>query len=531
MVEEVNIDPVTRIEGHHGVRLKVEDGEVTNAWTKALMFRGFERIVVDRDPRDAPILLQRICGVCHNDHRLTSLLALEDAAGTQIPAAGKLLRNIVGALQYTYDHAVWAYALTGPDYCDKFHDTGLVRFNPITSDGVKEAVHAQRRLHQAMAEIGGKAPHIMTPIPGGITIKADFDVLAKLISIVRDVKKWVFGIGIGKSALKHTANIASSIIKDVKQKYKAGEPIIPPENSKIGNGVYDLVSLLVIMAVMGVADLGKREPRLLTYGTFREAGGEKYFPAGFYDGNKMNSLDVQKISEDVAHSWYSEKAGGEYVGDADIHDMDPNYGKEDAYSWGKAPRYGGKPVEVGPLARMVAKGLRDGWGLGDPLDLRKKLAGGRTASNALARNIARIQEEILLVDYLENKLLQLKNNLEKTTVSNFNTPNNAKGIGLREAPRGAVGHWITIRDGKTDNYQVIAPTTWNISPRDSKNNRGPIEQALLSTPVKDTDNPWNIIRTIHSFDPCLACTVQVFDGDSWTERTTSTPHLQNRDRS
>lgn len=519
---EVVIDPVTRLEGHHGVRLNVENGAVKEAKALATMFRGFERIVINRDIRDAPILLQRICGVCHNDHRLASLFAIENAAGLTnewghgLPDAALLLRNIIAALQYVFDHPVWAYALTGPDYCDTLFKTGLVRFDPLVGQGVKEAVEAQRRLHQAMAYIGGKVPHIMTPIPGGVTMEIDKKVIARLISIVLDVKKWAIGVGLKETAIEHTADVAGYIIDDVSKKLEKGEKVIPPNDPEIGRGLYDLVSLILVMANKGIGDMGKRTPTMLAYGFLTDTDGKLFFPSGFFNGSDLEKFDYRKISEDVKHSYYSDEAGGEYVGTEDTRKLIPEYGKAGAYTWAKAPRYAGKPAEVGPLARMVAKGFRDGWGVGDPLDLRKKLAGGRAASNALARNIARIQEELVMIDYLESLLLQLTEYAGKKVYVEYPDNVTGEGVGMREAPRGALGHWMRAKDGKVENYQVIAPTTWNVSPRDSNGTPGPLEEALVGTPITK-DDQWEVIRVIHSFDLCLACTVHVFtkDGRKW----------------
>ena len=517
---EVVIDPVTRIEGHHGVKLKVEDGVVRDAYSLATMFRGFERIVIGRDPKDAPILLQRICGVCHNDHRLASLFAIENAAGLTnewgagLPEAAILLRNVIATLQFVFDHPVWAYALTGPDYCDAIHKTGLVRFDPIVGKGVKEAVLAQKRLHQAMAYIGGKVPHIMTPIPGGVSLEIDANVISKLISIVLDVKKWAIGVGLGKTSLEHAADVAGYIIDDVSKKLEKGV-VEPPNDPEIGRGLYDLVSLILVMAELGLKDMGERTPTMLAYGFLADPNGELFFPSGFFNGSELEKFDYKNIGEDVKYSYYVDEAGGSYVGDEDTRKLIPKYGKQNAYTWAKAPRYKGVPAEVGPLPRMVAKGYRDGWEVGDPLDLRKNLAGGRTASNALARNIARIQEELVLIDYLESLLLELKDYAGKKAYVKYEI-NDGDGVGLREAPRGALGHWVKIRGGVIQNYQVIAPTTWNVSPRDSKDQMGPLEEALIGTPISEEDQ-WDVIRVVHSFDLCLACTVHVYsEKSSWT---------------
>ncbi len=514
---EITIDPVTRLEGHHGVKIIVENGVITDAKAMALMFRGFERILVGRDPRDAPILSQRICGVCHNDHRLASLFAIENAAGISdewnrasesLPPPAVALRNLTAALQFVYDHAIWVYVLGGVDFSDQAAKTGITRLNPIVGKGVKEAVYAQRRLHQAMAYIGGKVPHIMTPCPGGYTNEVDAKIISQVLSIVLDVKKWAVGVGAGDPSTTNGEWVLDEVLRQYEQIKNGKRDSFEPKEG-MGNALFDFLSLIVVASELGTNDIGVWEnSKMLAYGFLPDPDtGELFFPPGYFNGTGVVDFDYKKISEVVTYSWYKDETQTDYVGnDAP---PEPFYGKPNAYSWGKAPRYDGMPAEVGPLPRLVAMYFKKSKELGDPLGLRKTFCGSPTVSTALSRIIARIQEELIMIDYLENLLLNLAEYSGKSAVV-YPKDFTGEGVGLREAPRGALGHWVKIRNGKIHNYQVIAPTTWNVSPRDSKGQLGPLENALVGTPVSDLNKPWEVIRVIHSFDLCLACTVHVF---------------------
>lgn len=512
---EITIDPVTRLEGHHGVKINVDGGVVTDAKALALMFRGFERLLVGRDIRDAPIITQRICGVCHNDHRLASLMAIENAAGIAdewnvgIPPAAMAYRNLVAALQYVYDHPVWVYVLAGPDFSDSPHGTGLTRLNPILGKGVKEAVWAQRELHKAMAIIGGKVPHMMTPAPGGMTLEIDEKVITQLVGKIADVKKWAVGVGIGQPAATNAEYVLDEVLRQLED-IKAGKRDEFEPKEGMGNALFDMLAMIAVAHDMGLNEQGVWEDsKMLAYGFLPDPeSGELYFPGGFYNGSELENLDYRRISEDTTYAWYKDETQTGYVG-TDLP-PEPYYGKPNAYTWGKAPRYDGWPAEVGPLPRLVAMYFKKSKELGDPLGLRKTFCGSPTVSTALSRMIARIQEELIMIDYLENLLLQLKDYAGKKTAIEFPKDVTGEGVGLREAPRGALGHWVVAEKGKIKRYQAVVPTTWNVSPMDSKGQHGPLESALIGTTVSDPSNPWEVIRVIHSFDLCLACTVHVF---------------------
>ncbi len=509
---KLTIDPITRIEGHLGLEVDVEDEKVTSAHTHGTMFRGFERIVVGRDPRDAPIILQRICGVCHTEHRLASLRAIEDAANVtdDIPYQGKLLRNILEAITYIYSHAAHLYALAGTDYSDSVAKTGLTRLNFLTGKGYMEAIKAQRTLHECLALLGGKAPHSMTACPGGVTLQPDAELITRVATRVLEVKKWAVGttLNADDDAATHAPAVLENVLAE------AEEGVWKGPDPELGNALYDLISMLGVSKLVFKADeLGIGPERYVAMGVFDKPDGGSYLPAGFYNGTSVEAFDEKNIVEDVKHSWYTEASGGMYVGDAPS--AEPQYGKDGAYSWGKSPRYKGVSAEVGPLARLVVGGL-------DPLDLRKTLGGSATVGSTLNRNLARTQEILWLIDNLERWLLEIEPG--KKTAIDYKIPTSGKGVGLWEAPRGALSHWIAIEGGKTKNYQVIAPTTWNVRPRDNDGNPGPLEECLTNVPVPSEEvsthfisdasmDPLYILQATRSFDLCLACTVSMVAPD------------------
>ncbi len=475
---KIEIDPVTRIEGHLSVTVNVENGKVTEAYTHSTMFRGVEIFLVGRDPRDAPHFTQRVCGVCFEVHRLTSLRAIEDAAGLTIPDGARKLRNIYQGIFHLWNHAVHLYALAGPDYSDAVAKTGLKRLDPLAGKGYLEAVVNQRKLLQAFAVIGGKAPHPLTPVPGGFSNAPSVEKIMQMKTMILEVSSW----------LGATENVPAVIDNVVNGKF----------DPELGSGLHDIVGLLLAAKEAGADTWGLGPGRFYAHGFYDLPDGGLFFPRGTFDGGKINPLDEKNVVEHVTRSWYSDESGGMYVGDAPP--PEPKYGKSGAYSWAKAPRYEGKSMEVGPLARMIMKES-------DPFDLRKALTGGSTKSSTLGRLIARAQEALLIRDALVTWLDELVPG--EKVYTNYEIPDSGFGVGLWEATRGSIGHWVNVKNKKIDRYQIITPTAWNLGPRDNKGQPSPMEQALVGVPVPDIKNPINVLRTIRSFDPCLACTVHI----------------------
>ncbi len=478
MVTEIKIDPVTRIEGHLGITVQVENGKVIDAQSNCTMFRGFETILLGRDPRDAPVLAQRICGVCHETHRITGVRALENAAGISVTDGARKIRNLIEAVTTLYSHALWFYALGGPDYSDAVTGNGLKRLDPITGQGYKEAVANQRKLHEVLSILGGKVPHHMTDIHGGITHQPSAEKISQMKTRILDVSVWMGA----------TANLPAVLGDKL-----AGRP---NDYSK-GYVLNDVVDWAVYAKSVGADTWGIGYQKYIAFGAYDMPDGSLFEPRGVWDGIKVIPMDESKVTEHVKYSWYTDDSGGV---PRNAPTLKVNTDKPGAYSWAKSPRYGTMAVEGGPLARMVIAGF-------DPADLRKNLGGGVAKASTFNRSIARMQEALILRD----KILEWLDGLvpgEKTYTS-FTVPTDAFGVGLWEAPRGAVGHWVEIKTSKISRYQIISGTTWNASPRDDSGQRGAIEEALIGVPVPDVTKPVNVVRTIRSFDPCLACTVHV----------------------
>lgn len=477
---EIKIDPITRIEGHLGVKVMVEEGKVVDAYCEGTMFRGLENILVGRDPRDAPVLTQRICGVCHQSHRIAGTRALEDAAGIEVTDAARVTRNLIEAITTLYSHALWFYVLGAPDYSDAVTKSGLKRLDPITGAGYREAVENQRLLHEALAILGGKVPHQMTYIHGGLTYVPSVEQIVRILTRVAPVSEWV----------GRTSDLPA-VLED-----KLGGK--PNDYSK-GYVLNDVVDLAVAALKEKAETWGGGHGKYISYGCYDMQNGF-FEPGGVWDGSKVIPMEEKVITEYVKYSWYTPESGG--MATRDAPPPKPDKEKAGAYTWAKGTRYGGLPTEGGPLARLAIMGL-------DPFNLRKDLGGGAAKASVFNRTIARMQEALVLRDKIVEWLDELKGLANKPTWVDFKVPDEALGVGLWEAPRGPVGHWTKIKGGKIERYQVIAGTSWNACPRDDNGVRGPMEEALINVPVPDVKNPLNVVRTIRSYDPCLACTVHV----------------------
>lgn len=503
MAEKISIDPITRIEGHLAVSVEVAQGAVSQAHCKGEMFRGFETILKGRDPLDAQQITQRICGVCPVSHGMASVLAQDQAYGVTPPENGRLMRNLILGANYIQSHIIHFYHLSAVDFVDlaaieryngtdaelaafkswvlsqKFSSAAypaapfLPRYEGQYLEGTDANVTAvkhyleglkMRALAQKMAAVfAGKMPHVSALVPGGVTEHATAGKIAAYADMLTKLQSF----------------IDHSYLPDV---------------------------FAVAGAFSEYFDLGKGCGNFLAYGAFPESDDHDrlFLPSGVIVDGRLTDLDVGRISEDVGHSYYKSPSG---LAPTEGR-TDPAPGKSQAYSWLKAPRYSGLVMEVGPLARILTAFYRDK----DPNV--KKLVGllwhklGRTPDDlvsAMGRHAARAIECKLVADRCAEWLAQLKPG--KPTCTDFEIPKNARGVGLCEAPRGALGHWLAIENHKIERYQCVVPTTWNCSPRDDKGVPGAVEQALVGTPVADGANPIEAARVVRSFDPCIACAV------------------------
>jgi hydrogenase large subunit len=505
MAKKIVIDPITRIEGHLKIEVEIENGKVVDARSCGEMFRGFEVILKGRNPLDAQQITQRICGVCPSAHAQASSLNLDDAFGVKPPDNGRLVRNLMLGANYLQSHILHFYHLAALDYVDitailkyKGKDPKLNKLKAWAETEIKsgrrsflapfmpryvgdyimdpdiniqaishylEALDARRKAHEMLCVFGGRMPHELGIMPGGATESPTID---KIIAY-----KWRIG--------ELQSFVDNVYIPDVITVAKAY-----PDYFKIGKGCGNL----------------------LAYGGFEEdrVGKKKLLSSGTYIDGRLKGFRPAKIAEYLGHSRYS-SASGKHPAQAETT---PQADKKDAYSWIKSPRYDGKVLEVGPLARMVINHLQGKNAKVSGLvtdTLRELNASVSALFSVLGRHAARALECKVVADRCAEWVTQL--DPQKPVHNKFKIPDKGKGMGLTEAPRGALGHWITIEDKKIKSYQCVVPTTWNAGPRDDRGQRGPIEQALIGTPVADPDNPIEAVRVVRSFDPCLACAIHL----------------------
>jgi len=463
---KIAIDPVSRIEGHLKAEVEVAGGKVVDARLSGGMYRGFEQILIGRDPRDATQITQRICGVCPTAHATASALALDDAFGVELTDNGRIARNLILGANYLQSHILHFYHLAALDYCNgpdtapfipryAKNDMRLPKeINDVAVGQYLEALEIRKICHEMVALLGGKMPHVQGIVVGGSTEIPTREALDAYAVRFKKVRQFV-------------------LEKYVPLVYLLAGPY--GDLLKTGVGHRNLVS-------WGVFPLDNKGNTLLK--------------SGVYTDGKDYEVDPALIREYVKYSWFDDTTTGLNPREGKTL---PNPNKPGAYSFIKAPRYNGKPHEGGPLARM--------WATNPELsDTGRKELGvtrlrdiGDACFSILGRHVARAEETVLVAAAVEEWLSQAQPG--KETFVPAPIPDSAEGLGMTEAPRGALLHYIDIKDQKIANYQVTSATIWNANPRDDMGQRGPIEEALIGVPVPDVENPVNVGRLIRAFDP------------------------------
>jgi len=454
------IDPVTRIEGHLKIEIEIDTvrgvQQVVTAQASGNLFRGFEKVLVGRDPRDSQHITARICGVCPVAHGMAAVLTLDAAFGVHVPTNARLMRNLVNGANFLDSHILHFYLLSLPDFIDGPDMQPWIptwRVDKRFSAGQNQkflghylqAIVMRRKAHEMGALFGGRIPHPPAYIVGGFTATPRQERIDAFKTYLSDIIPFIRNV----------------YIPDVEE--LAG---MYPDYFSIGVG----------------------HGNLLAYGVFEmdDDGSTRLLQRGFKpaNGSVQLGLDANLIKEHVIHSWYDNAANNLNPANGETEAVKP---KEGAYSWLKAPRYNNQSCEVGPLARMTINGeYTNGVSLMD-------------------RHLARAREALKIAEAMQEWIDQI--NPDEPVYTPSEIPVTATAHGLTEAPRGALGHWLRIENSKIARYQVISPTTWNASPRDTSGVPGPIEQALLAAPVQNADEPIEAMRIIHSFDPCLDCAV------------------------
>ncbi len=565
MAERIVIDPITRIEGHLRVEIEVKDGKVSDAYSAGTMVRGIETILKGRDPRDAWAFVGRVCGVCTSTHSLTSVRTVENALGIAVPPNAELIRNLMANALYIQDHVVHFYQLHALDWVDV---VSALKANPAEASKIAQSISpwpkssvgyftdVQKRFQNFVAsgQLGifanGYWGHKAYKLPPEVNLIAVAHYLEALQWQKELVKvHTVFG---GKNPHPNylVGGVPCSINIDEANAVNAERLAFVGQLFQDAKTFVDQVYIPDLLAVASFykdwGAIGGGLKNYLAFGDFPTNGYNNpdsfKMPRGAILGRDLSHImevkaeDPEQIQEYINNSWYEYSKGN----DAGLHPWDgetkfnytgpkPPYENLDfskKYSWVKTPRWKGHPMEVGPLARTLvgyASGRAD---YKEVVEYALKTLDVPVAAlfSTLGRTAARGLETKLTCGWaLEfyNQLLANIKNGDSRTQNNVKWdpetwPKQAKGIGMVEAPRGALSHFIVIEDKKIANYQLVVPTTWNASPRDPKGQRSAYEESLIGTPIADPKNPLEVLRTIHSFDPCLACAVHLYDENGTT---------------
>jgi hydrogenase large subunit len=478
MAQITIVDPVTRIEGHMKVQVTIDTvsgkQQVTDAQCTGTQFRGFEKILVGRDTKDAPYITERICGVCPVSHANAASLAIENAAGITVPANARILRNLVLGANFIQSHILHFYLLAALDYITPpasapwtpVWNVDLMRSSSMSqiANNFTTAVGMRRQAHEMAAIFAGRMPGLSAIQAGGFTTKPNSSMISKFNGYL------------------------NTLINFINNNYV-------PDVQLLANTYSDYLKI------------GKGSGNLIAYGVFdldSTSNPSKLLKRGVvYNSNptSVRTLSTTSITESVTNSWYDDSTNNLNPAKGTTVPVDPAT-KTAAYSWLKAPRYSNYACEAGPLARMWVNS-----------DYRKGVS-------VMDRHMARALETQKIANAMLGWLNQIT--IGASGYTPVTAPFSKSGVGLTEAPRGALGHWMTTAASTTlapngvasiSNYQVITPTCWNASPKDTKGVRGPIEQALIGTPVSDANQPVEVLRVVHSFDPCMSCAVHVMRPD------------------
>ncbi len=560
MEKRIVVDPITRIEGHLRVEIEVKDGKIVDAYSSGTMVRGLEIILKGRDPRDAWAFTERVCGVCTTVHALASVRTVEDALGIVIPPNAELVRNLMFCTQMMQDHVVHFYHLHALDWVDVVSSLSAdpkatsalaqsISKWPKSSPGYFSDVQKRIKKFVASGQLGifanGYWGHPAYKLPPEANLMAVAHYLEALEWQKEIVKiHAIFG---GKNPHPNylVGGVPISVNLNEVNALNAERFAYVKKLLDDAKTFIDQVYIPDLMTIAGFykdwGAIGGGIENYLVYGDLPTNGyndvSSYKFPRGIIMGRDLSTVhevdvkDPEQIKEYIAHSYYDYDTGNEsgkhpWEGQTNLNYTGPKppydqLNVEDKYSWLKTPRWKGSPMEVGPLSRMLvgyASGREDykevvEWALSTlnvPVEALFSTL-GRTA----ARGLETVLVSNWALEFFDSLISNIKNGDSRMHTDYrwepSSWPNEAKGVGMTEAPRGALAHWIVIKNKKIDNYQLVVPSTWNASPRDEKGQMSAYEASLIGTPVADPEQPLELIRTIHSFDPCLACAVHVYD--------------------
>ncbi|MGE5503138.1 MAG: nickel-dependent hydrogenase large subunit [Actinomycetota bacterium] len=556
MSKRITIDPITRIEGHLRIDVEVDGGKVNKAWSSGQMWRGVELILLGRDPRDAWAITQRICGVCTTVHAITSVRAVENALNLEVPVNAQFIRNIISAAHAIHDHVVHFYHLSALDFVDV---VSALKADPVKTAQLAESLSdwpmnnkavMTQTLERLKSFVGTGQ---LGPFTNGywghpaMKLSPEVNLLAvahylQALEVQRHANKIVSILGSKSPHIQNLAvgGVANPIATDSQSVLTVERLLAIKEHIDALAAFIHQVYLVDISAVGAFyADWTKYGAGVTNYLSCPDfptdtKGTQFMYPGGYIPGGDLTKYQPIKsfgddflgkgVEESVKHSWYEYSAAGPlhpYKGETKPHYTD--FQDDGKYSWLKSPTFYGKRAQVGPLANVlgaVAAGHAPTMGyVNKVLDTVSSLAGAKVGIGALhstiGRHAARAVRCAVMMDILQQNWQMLIDNIGKGDTKTFNKPTFPKGevvgYGFHEAPRGLLSHWTVIRDGKIANYQCVVPSTWNAGPRDENDVPGPYEASLLDNPIADPEQPLEVLRTIHSFDPCIACAIHVVD--------------------
>ncbi|MDM8535413.1 nickel-dependent hydrogenase large subunit [Desulfobacterales bacterium HSG17] len=490
------IFPINRVEGDLEIQVELTDGVISEAWSVGTMYRGFENIMKGRSPMDSLVITPRVCGICSTAHLKAAAKALDMAYNAIIPDTAKMIRNVTMGVEMLQNDVRQGILLFMCDFANPYYNKSPLfteakkRYEPLKGSSTLQALTETASIIEIIAILGGQWPHSSFMVPGGVVSAPGISDINQCIYLLSKYQKWYEKQILG-CTIERWAKVKNRSDLD---KWLYESPL---------HANNDLGFFIRFSKDAGLENIGKGCGNFISFGSFDIPEntdvksidkGPRYLPSGFSQGTKVQAFSQKKISEDSNCSWFrtDEKPLHPFEGRTIPY---ATGGEGEKYSWAKAPRYDGLPAETGPLAQMIiAK---------NPLFTDLVSTNG---PDAFSRELARIVRPAIILPVLEQWIKEIARDRENFC-RNYHEAESGKGFGLIDAPRGALGHWIHFKNNKIENYQIITPSAWNGSPRDTNSIRGPWEQALVGTSIKDIDNPIEAAHIIRSFDPCLVCTV------------------------
>lgn len=493
--------PLNRVEGDLEIRVELENNRIVDAWSSGTLFRGFENLLVGRGALDGLVITPRICGICSTTHLMAAAKALDQIAGVTPPDNAIRLRNVtlmVENCQSDVRQSVLMFLpdFTAPNYAaHPLYAEALKRYAPLAGERCIDVVRQTKTILEIIAILGGQWPHSSFMVPGGVTYIPPLSELNQCRHILKHYRQWYEQTVLGCTLERWQAVQSAADLDAWLNEFPDG----------------DVGFFLRFSRTAELHTLGRGHGHFLSYGSLElpaettvagHGAGRQLIAAGLVSGNgQVLPFDQSHVAEHVASSWYADYPGGRHPFDGET---DPQATGADGkkYSWSKAPRYADLPAETGPLAERIVAG--------DPLfcDMLQ-----RDGANLVIRQLARLTRPATLLPAMETWLEEMISHIDQPYYQPVEPIQEGRGAGLIEAARGALGHWVEIRNSKISRYQIVTPTAWNGSPRDYHGVRGPWEEALIGTPVANIDNPVEAGHIVRSFDPCLVCTVHVVGAD------------------